>query len=301
MLLIAFSMQFALQVYSANGDVDTYSINQLHRTKLENFETIRDKDGSSFTEQWQGINLINWLTERQYTEFHSLRLESSDNYMVRINRAELDSMPGFIALKRDGKWLDSTQVRIIFPRQREMFWIRGLSSIFLEDFKPVPPPKQLFIWDALKSELVLKTGQEPLVNVSGYLLDDVMRQIFHAEEGSVVLVARDGLKNRLDYPKHLKSALFEVTEDGTLNLISHILPAGMWLKDIVYMQCGPYGIIKYDFLYLLPTLYKTLDWKGLNSTDHIIKASVRKEKVPLESLYQPDAIPFTADDWIELP
>lgn len=300
-MLTMIALQHSLEVYSGKDKVVTYELEKLRNSELESFETKREKDGITTSEKWQGINLKKWLQENKYIGFKGIRFESTDNYMVRFKKSELDSMPGFIALRRGDKWLNVKEVRIIIPTLRDMYWVRGLERIYLEDFSPLSPPKQIFIWDAVTSKLALKTNQEPLTNVSGYLFDDILKDIFHAQEGTVILVARDGLKSSLDFPQHLKGALVKVTEDGTLNLKSAIIPSGMWLKDLVYMQCGSIALIKYDFLYLLPTLYKTLEWTELTPSDKVNKVTGKKTEVLLESLYQPGAIPFTTDEWIELP
>lgn len=299
-LLLSSSFVYALEVYRINSAPDYYSIEQLRQLTMEDFQTKRHKDERDLIENWQGINLQKWLISQDYTDFQSLRFESEDNYMIRIHKAELDSMQGYIALKKDNNFIDSTEVRIIFPGQRDMYWIRNIDKIYLEDFKPVPAPNQIYIWDSVSSKLIYRNDLTPFVNISGYYIDDIMKGIFHSDEGSVILVSRDGLKSRLEYPKHLKGAVLEVTKDGALNLKSPAIPAGMWLKDIVYLQCGPYAVIRYDFLYHLNTLYKTLDWKSLAFDGKIIKANVQKEILPLENLYSPDAKPFEANEWIEL-
>jgi len=181
-----------------------------------------------------------------------------------------------------------------------MYWVRGIRYIYLEDFNPIPPPRQIFVWDAITQKLSLRTDIEPFSDIPGYDFDEIMEKVFYTDSGSVILVSRDGLKTRLEYPKHLKDSVLEVTDDNTLKLRSLIIPPGMWLKDIVYLQCGPYAAIRYDFLYRLHSLYQSLQWNDLKPTDNLIKVSAQKQSVPLESLYQPDSIPFTPDEWLEL-
>jgi hypothetical protein len=300
-LLTSVTMCYSFEVFNSDNSSMLYNLNDLQKSPLEKFQTTRHKDGRTLIEQWEGINLKNWLKDNAYEDFQNIRFESYDNYMVRIHKAELDTISGYIALKKENNLLDSADVRIVFPSQRDMLWVRGVTRIYLEDFKPVPPPDQIFIWDTIKSKLNLVENPEPLVNISGYPIEMVMHKVFHMEEGYVVIVSRDGMKSKLEYPRHLKGAVLETFESGELNLKSPVIPAGMWLKDIVYIQCGPFAVIKYDFLHMLPQLYKSLDWSSLTPSANVIKASPGKMPVKIESLIQPGSAPLTADEWIELP
>ncbi len=290
-----------LEVFNYNGDADYYKLSSLRTEKQVIFTTERFKHDKQLNERWQGINLQDWLRKNEYDGFQSIRFESEDNYMVRIHKAELDSMPGYIVLAKDGKMLDSTEVRVIFPKQRDMFWVRGLSRIYLEDFKAAPPPRQIFVWEAEQAQLQLTNSLEPFEQIKGYFFDQVMSKLMHTDTGSVILVSRDGLKTRLEYPKHLKGSVFELTKDNNLNLISPIIPPGMWLKDVVYLQAGPYALIRQDFLYRLPYLYELLQWSKPDRIDEIVRAVTARKTVSLESLSAPDAEPFIPGDWIELP
>jgi hypothetical protein len=300
-LLCSMAALHSLDVYNTDSSLRSYDLPRLKSYTQEDFQTVRQKDGKTLTEKWQGINLHNWIKDNEFGSFQSIRLESNDNYMVRIHKAELDTMQGFIALKKENAVLDSTEIRVIFPAHRDMFWVRGVTRIYLEDFKPVPPPAQIFIWDSVSSKLELILEPAPFVKISGYTFDEIMRKVFRLDEGSVVIVSRDGLKSRLEYPRHLKGSVLEKTADNDLNLKSPVIPAGMWLKDIVYIQCGPYAVLKHDFIYRIPALAKTLDWQDISIIGSVIKAGVRREDVALESLYLPGAIPLSAEEWIELP
>jgi hypothetical protein len=301
LMIAAASWLSAIDIYGTDNSNCSYDISQLRDLPLERFQTTRQKDGKELLENWQGINLRKWLDDDKFGSYQSIRFESSDNYMVRIHKAELDTMKGFIALQRENAMLDSTEIRVIFPAHREMYWVRGVARIYLEDFKPVPPPAQIFIWDSLESKLQLSSNPPPFTRISGFSFDDVMRKIFRMDEGSVVIASRDGLKSRLEYPRHLRGSVLEKTADNELNLKSPVIPAGMWLKDIVYIQCGPYAVLKHDFIYRLTALAKTLDWQDISIAGSVIKAGVRREDVALESLFLPGAIPLSAEEWIELP
>lgn len=290
-----------LEVFTLNSAVDVFGLEQLRKLRQESFSTRRFKHESDLIENWKGIPLQAWLTQQGYDDFQSIRFESEDNYMVRIHRAELDSMPGYIALRKDGKLLEESEIRLIFPAQRDMFWVRGLTKIFLEDFQPAPPPQRIYLWEKESGRLTLAAELEPFIRTSGYLVDEVMRKIFYQDSGSVILVSRDGIKMRLEYPNHLDGSVLELTAAGNLNLKSPVIPAGMWLKDIVYLQCGPYALIRYDCLYRLPWLAELLDWFDEPTLANVYKVQSTRQIVPLESLYAPGTNEIGSGEWIELP
>jgi len=291
----------ALLLYTMEGQELEFSLPQLRALKQESFSTNRTKNNQPLVEKWAGLNLQNWLASMNYNEYQSIRFESTDNYMIRIHRAELDSMPGYIALSRKKTFLDSSEVRLIFPSQRDMYWVRGLARIYLEDFKPAPPPRQIFIWENETAKLSLLNEPKPFTKISGYSFDAVMQEVFHTDAGSVIIVSRDGLKARLEYPKHLQGSVLEKKADGTLNLKSPVIPAGMWLKDIVYLQCGTVATIRSDYLYRLPALRGLLTWKEDALSDQVIRVRANRQAVSLESLSDPDQPPLTQEEWLELP
>jgi hypothetical protein len=284
-----------------DGNELEFSLPQLRNQTLETFTTNRFKNSEPLVETWSGISLQNWLASLNFNDYQSIRFESADNYMVRIHRAELDSMPGYIALIKENALLDSSEVRLIFPTQRDMYWVRGLARIYLEDFKPAPPPRQFYLWENETAKLTLLDEPKPFTKISGYRFDEIMEKVFHTDAGSVIIVSRDGLKARLDYPKHLQGSVLAKTSDGTLNLKSPVIPAGMWLKDIVYLQCGPIATIRSDYLYRFPALRELLSWSAENITNRIIRVSSSRQQLSLESLSDPDEPPLTQDEWLELP
>ncbi|MFO7660147.1 MAG: hypothetical protein R6V77_04475 [Candidatus Cloacimonadaceae bacterium] len=300
-MMSALAILSALEVYSTSGEMTSYTLELMREAELDSFDTSRERNGELVKEAWQGINLQKWLLKQGFTQFNGIRFESPDNYMVRISKAEFDSMPGYIALKRGDEWLDAKGVRVIFPAQREMYWIRGLHRIYLEDFSVQSPPERIFVWESIKAKLDSVSVIEPWGSFSGYAINELMSEIFQAQSGSVIMVARDNLTANLDYPQHLKDALLEVTQDGNLNLVSKLIPAGMWLKDIVYLQCGSVAVIRHDFLYQLPSLFTTLGWSELTFTGNIIRVSDTRKEVALETLYLPDAKPQGPEEWLELP
>ena len=260
MCLTASCLNSILVVMDKAGNKTTFSYQQLLRQPLQDFSATKSKNGKVTTEYYTGFSLRDWLAKNGFTDYQTLKLEGADNYMIRQNKADIDTIPAFLALYKDKVALDSTQVRAVFPTLREMYWIWGVNSITLEDFKPMEKPKLLRIMKTEFSHYNLTQDPAPFKDFKGYNLDDILAKSLYVTDGSVVFVCRDGLKSRLEYPKHLKGAVLEETAAGVYNLKSPLIPAGMWLKDVVFIQYGYMGILADNYLDKLGNLYQQLGW-----------------------------------------
>lgn len=289
-----------IEVTNKSGVSSIISFQKLNSHPLESFQSKRHKDGKDIIDNWKGIPLQQWLIEEKLNDFQSIRFESDDNYMVRIHKAEMDTMPGYIALWQNNTPIDSTEIRVIFPKQRDMFWVRGIVRIILEDYRPIPKPRQLFIAENALSKIPLVNNPKPFVDIKGYSFDTIMEDIFCDTEESVVLITRDGLRLRLEYPKHLKGAVIELTKDGKYNLKSPNIPGGMWLKDITYIQSGPYAIIRRGYLTELASLYKLLEWKAPANLQINIKINAVIKDIALYQIEELSKYDFRNDEWLEL-
>jgi hypothetical protein len=252
-------MLCGIEVITKDGDVTVFYLQELSREKQVEYRTPRHKNGADTIDYWKGVALIPWLSKHKFNNWQSLRFESGDNYVVRFHRAELDTMPGYITLEQNGAKLDSTEVRIIFPQQRERFWIRDVARIYLEDFEVAPRPRQISIGSNFNVPLI--TNPEPFRGISAYRMADLMTSVFFADVGSVILVSKDGSRLRLEYPKHLEGSILERDSNGLLNFKSPTIPTGMWLRDVVYIQCGPYAILCGNDT-RIDEIAKILEWKS---------------------------------------
>jgi len=299
-MFCGFSALHCIEIINKAGVSSYVSFASLKAHSLESFQTKRHKDGKDLIDNWQGISLQNWLREEKLEDFQSIRFESDDRYMVRIHKAEMDTMPGWIALVQNKIPIDSTEIRVIFPKQRDMFWVRGIARIILEDYRPVPKPRQLFISENAFTKIPLLTDPTPFKDIKGYNFDSIMEDIFCDNEESVVLVSRDGLRIRLEYPKHLKSAVIELTQDKKYNLKSPNIPGGMWLKDIVYIQSGPYALIRKGYLTEIASLYKLLEWKAPDNLLINIKINTVTKEIPIYQIETLSEYDFQENEWLQL-
>ena len=152
-------------------------------------------------------------------------------------------------------------LRLIFPALREMQWIKGLERVVLENFQPLIRPRRFYLMQETLKKYPLQQDPKPFVKTQGWFLSDILMDLSEAEEKQVILYSRDGLKQHLTYPLHLEGAILEKTAEGHYNLKSPQIPGGMWMKDVIYLQCDNYALISDDAINQFIPLAKTLHWE----------------------------------------
>jgi hypothetical protein len=245
----------ALELRFGAGKTRSISIDELRQAPQTAFDTVREKGNTRQTDLWEGIDMLPWMRAMNADNWHSLAFISSDGYRISMHRAELEAMPSFIAMRdRDG-YLGEDELRLIFPQRRDNLWVRGLSAIELLAFDPLPPPRQIFVWeDTLSGTISTRSSQEAMA------LAEVMHKLFRLDSGSVVFAGDSGEAVRLEYPSHLGNAMLTM-EAGKLVLSGKSLPSSVCPEGIVYIQCGPQAFILAEALPLLPDLGKYLQWE----------------------------------------
>ncbi|MDD4309774.1 MAG: hypothetical protein PHO32_05295 [Candidatus Cloacimonetes bacterium] len=276
----------ALQVVSSTGKITDISYTSLQKEEMQSFSTQRKKNGKDITDKWQGIPLLSWLSKQGFEDWHSLKSVSYDGFEVILHRVELDAMPAFLALVQDGNILAESELRLIYPDTRESLWLRGVKSLHLQGFTPIPFPKQIFIWEDSFSAMA---KENPKIS-----LQDLMQHSFHQNKGTVVLVDAELHCLALEYPQHLQKAWINIAADGTQGLEGLSLMGNMQPKELVYMQCGPYAYIKKGELNRLNKLADVLGWDWEKLGKYEVRSETRQ--LPPDSLKLDDGI----DTWIEL-
>lgn len=280
----------ALELRYPEGKARAFSLQELRQASQTAFETVREKGSTRQTDLWEGIDLLPWMRSINADNWHSLTFTSIDGFSVSMHRAELEAMPSFIALRdRDG-YLAEDALRLIFPQRRDNVWVRGIAAIELNGFDPLPPPRQVFVWeDAISSSLSTRSSQDSIS------LAEVMQRLFRLDSGSVVFAGMSGNVVRLEYPAHLANAVLN-RKDGAYSLGGGDLPPSVCPRDIVYMQCGPQAFILAEALPLLNDLGKYLRW------DSVGKAVSMWLVTPSKQAFQPEdgsSRPLPGS-WIEL-
>ncbi len=269
----------ALELITPEGKTINFDNAELHKRETQELKTSREKDGVVRLNNWLGFRFDVWLKQQNYGSFNNIRFESSDKYMVSLSLAEFNEVESWIVLAQDGVPFEGNSLRLIFPTLREMQWIRDLKRIVLENFVPLPMPTKFMLMKPFLNTLTLQHEPKPFVNIDGWFFADILPQMCQSEQYQVVLYSRDGLKQNLNYPYHLEGAVLEKSSEGTYNLKSPQIPGGMWMKDIIYLQCNGVALIDQGSLNSLINLHKLLSWKP--STE--LSFSIHKAKETLKA------------------
>lgn len=289
MLLLVLPIS-ALELRFGAGKTRVVSIDELYQAPQTAFETIREKGSTRQTDLWEGIDLLPWLHSLNADSWHSLAFTSIDGYRISMHRAELEAMPSFIALRDRNGYLAPDELRLIFPQRRDNVWVRGISAIELLDFDPLPPPRQIFVWeDALSGTLSTRSSSGMIT------LEDVMQRLFRLDGGSVVFAGAGGDVVRLEFPSHLANAAL-LLQDGSYRLSGQNLPSSVCPGDIVYIQCGYQAFIMENAVPMLPDLGKYLMWESSG------KAPSMSVVTPVKQPFDPGSgdANLKPGSWIEL-
>lgn len=259
-LLIISSILFSLDLIDAES---TYTIDKIDLEKFERIKltTHRDKDGEEKNDNWIGVKLTDILDEYNISNYDKLCFISADNYLVRVNKEDLLSNEGILALVRNGKPIEDENIRLVIPAIRDMFWIQDIITIKTEMISDTPFPHTIFFAEPILQKTQIRNELPPFVKVTGYTFTEIMDQAFPFLKDEVLVVGKDGVKHSLDYHKYLKNAILIKNEDS-FDLKSPDMPAGMWIKNLAYIQIFDVAVIFHTRFSNLKDLHKLLSWKN---------------------------------------
>ncbi len=288
MMLLSTIAVNALQVVDARGIVHEYDNADLHKHPTQEIKTTREKDGVVRLNNWAGFRCDLWLKEQNLGKFRTIRFESADRYQVSFDKSEFNALESFLVISQDEKPFENNALRLIIPSLREMQWIRDLQRIVLEDFTPLQRPQRFYLLEDFLAKHKLYPEPKPFVNISGWLFSELLPDLSPLSEKQVILFSRDGLKQSLRYPFHLEGAVLEKASEGGFNLKSPQIPGGMWVKDIIYLQCDAAALISKGSLNRLIELTKTLGWEQNPELSFRIVRPQGEETVPFsDALAEP--------------
>ncbi|MDY0152082.1 MAG: hypothetical protein RBS43_07415 [Candidatus Cloacimonas sp.] len=250
----------ALEIVNAKGIHTEFDNAVLHKHPTQELKTHREKDGVIRLNNWLGFRFDIWLKEQNLGEFGTIRFESADRYLASFSREEFFNMESWLVTAQDEVPFENNALRFIVPSMREMYWIRDLNRIVLENFNPLPCPTRFYLMKPYLNKLTLQKEPKPFMNIEGWYFKDILSGLNPKDVPQVILYSRDGLKQSLEYPMHLEGAVLENTKENTYNLKSPQIPGGMWIKDIIYLQCDNEALIDQAKISDLINLAKLFDW-----------------------------------------
>ncbi len=263
--LVVIILLFSCLLFSIEF-IDADRIISLDRIKLESYEqfeiaTHRNKDGEEKNDTWIGVKLTDILVEFDINNYDKLCFRSSDNYLVRVSKEDVLSGGGIIALVRNGKTLADEHTRLVIPTIRDMFWIQDISTIETETISDIPFPHTIYFAKPILLNTQIRDELPPFVKVSGYTFPEIMSQAFPYLKDEVLVVGKDGVKHSLDYNKYLKNAVL-IKNGDSFDLKSPDMPAGMWIKDLAYVQIFDIALIFQNHFTSLSKVNDLLNWNS---------------------------------------
>ncbi|MDD3562345.1 MAG: hypothetical protein PHR32_01545 [Candidatus Cloacimonetes bacterium] len=301
----------ALVIVDNQGISHDYPYETFFRIQGQEFQTTKELDGETITTTWKGIRFDKWLKEQKLGDFSKIALQSGDHfegdfakikfisgdrYEMTFNRAEWDTLTCWLAYSQDGELFPKEQFRIIFPHLYSQFWVRDLQEVRLEDYQENPMPQKLTSMSIFFMEQKLITDPKPFVKMRGYRFDDFIGELSENPIKEVLIYSADGLIQNLSYPKQLSGAVLQIDENGKYNLKSPQIPGGMWMKDVIYLQCDARALIDMKYFSKLVPLAKTLAWPLGPETKLKLNFYQHSEVVDLsEALSEPMIFEGTTD------
>jgi hypothetical protein len=265
----------ALQVIHENNEYRLTS-EEFSQFTQRSFTTQREKDSEAKKDNWEGITVLSILAEFNIEEYDELKFTSDDNYIVRIKKADILKHNPILAFKRNGKELPPEKIRLVIPGMRDMFWIQGVVYIEILNSNKMQFPHTLFIAENILSKKDLQTELEPFIDVSGYRFQQLIEDIFPLMQEEILVVGKDSVQHFLDYQKYLKNAVL-VANEGSFNLQSPDMPAGMWIKNIAYVQQFDRAVFFKSHFKDISQVTLLLDWHDIPAKITIITVNKRQE------------------------
>ena len=216
------------------------------------------------------------ISRSNIEKYNELKFTSDDNYMVRIKKADILKHDPILAFKRNSRKLSPENIRLVIPDMRDMFWIQGVVCIETLNSIKMQFPHTLYIAENILRKKNLQTELEPFVDVTGYHFSQLIEDVFPLMQEEILVVGKDGVKHLLDYQKYLKNAIL-ITNEGAFTLQSPDMPAGMWIKDIAYIQQFYKAIFFKSHFKDLSQIVQLLEWEDIPEKIMIITENETQE------------------------
>ena len=259
LVLIIFIKLSSITIIHQNNEYELKSFEQFESVEIQ---TFREKKSKKNTENWQGIALIQILDKFEIKNYEEIKFLSSDNYLIRLKRKDIINFNPIIAIYRNGEKLSEDKLRLIIPEMRDMFWIRNLERIETVIDPEILFPRTIFIAENILKYKSLRTNLKPFKNAVGFKFNDLLADVFPILQNEFLLIGNDGIRHKLDYETYLQDAVL-VLEDGNYDLKSPEMPAGMWIKNLSYIQDNERAILFLRNFESWAEIKKILNWQNL--------------------------------------
>jgi len=276
-ILLMFGISlFSVEFIDAQKEIDI-GISKLDSYEKIELETTRNKDGKVINDRWIGVRILDILKEFKITNYDQLCFISSDNYLVRISKEDILNSNAILALERNDKELKEENIRLIVPDMRDMFWIQDISRIKTEFISNMAFPHTIFFAESILDRIQIRDELPPFVKVSGYTFTEIMSEVFPFLKDEVLLVGKDGVKHSLDFEKYLKNAVL-IKNESSFDLKSPNMPAGMWIKNLAYVQIFDVAVVFQQHFTSLSEVSELLNWNSIPSEVilHVEDASIKQ-------------------------
>jgi hypothetical protein len=174
------------------------------------------------------------LEKFEINEFEQLVAKSEDGYLVRLQKGDISTQT-ILSLFQNGEMLTEDKIRLVVPEMRDMFWIQEIALLETETAFSRELPTIIYAGMTLLESLQIKKNPTPFTNCQGYHLIEMFGDLFPSLNGDFYLYGKDGVNHTLDFEKYLNSAVLIQEKEG-LDLKSPAMPAGMWIKNIAFLQ-----------------------------------------------------------------
>ena len=259
LVLIIFIQLNSITIVHKNNEYDLKNFEQF---ELIEIQTSREKKSEKIIENWQGIALIQILDKFNIKDYRELKFLSSDKYLIRLQKEDIINFNPIIAIFRNGRKLPEDKLRLIVPEMRDMFWIQNLERIEAVINTDTSMPQTIFVAENILKNKPLRNNLKPFINVIGFRFNDLVQGIFPILQNEFLLISKDGIRHKLDYETYLRDAVL-VLEDGNYDLKSPAMPAGMWIKNLSYIQNDERAILFIQKFGSWTEIQKILDWQNL--------------------------------------
>ncbi|HRY83812.1 MAG TPA: hypothetical protein P5533_04170, partial [Candidatus Cloacimonadota bacterium] len=185
LFILVGSFSFALDIVLKDGRTLSFPNEDFTKLKQEEITTFRTREEGVRTDKWKGIRFDNWLREKNLRDFSTIRFESDDRYQMSFEKVAFDTTSCWLVTQNDKEVFAPENYRIIFPNLMQNHWVRNISKVVLQDFRPIALPARLYFIDGAKQQnwspelqnLKLHQDPKPFVNIRGYFLEDLLKSL----------------------------------------------------------------------------------------------------------------------------